>query len=292
MVYLENKNCSDFNIKIVKKIFDNIKKEIKENVSSLHNSISNDNKEFFENFEYKNLLEIVENVEKEEWLIEKSSNTKIYTGIGNIGVCYNGTPEITLYMILKALKTNNNITFLKEKNLHKTSEILIDIAKKVCKSNNYDVNFGVLKYEKISELCNDSLDFDMVIFINENQNYLEFLQNDKNVIKTICKNYGKIELYLDDKNLKDILLKMDDYVYKNNIELEIYKDEKIEDAVSKINTKINNDCAVIFTKDKEKAYYFIKHINAEKIFVNKNPEQDNKFWMKDEEFLVEKRVFI
>lgn len=289
---MKEEKCSEFNIKVVKKIFNDIKDKIKENVNILHNSINNDNEEFLEKFEYKNLLDIVENVEKEEWIIEKNDKTKIYSGGSNIGVCYNGVPEITLYSILKALKTNNNITFFEEKDIHKTSKLLVDFVKEICKLNGYIVKFDIIKYEKFSEVLKVFQDFNILIFVNEEFKYLEFLKNNKNGIKTIYSNYGTIELYLDDKNLKETLLKMDDYVYYNNMNLEIYKDENVEDVVFKINAKLSNNCAVIFTKDKGKAYYFIKHVNSEKIFVNKNPEKDNRFFIKDEELLMEKRIFI
>ncbi len=289
--YLE-KNHSQFNIAIAKQVVFNIEKIIKENVALFHNCIEQDNKEFFEKFEFSKLLNAIDRINKEEWVMQKNTKTEIYYGIGNIGVCHKCNSDIVLYLILKALKTNNNIVFFEEDNIHQTTKKLIDIVNKECEKVKYNMHVGVEKYNKISEFCNDIGNLNMIIFINESEKYLDFLVRNKFDMKIICSNYRTMDLYLDDKDLKDILLEIDDYVYKNDIELELYKNENVRDVVNRINIGRNNYCAVIFTKNKDDAYYFIRNVKAEKVFVNKNPSTEYEFELKDEELTICKRIYI
>ena len=101
-----------------------------------------------------------------------------------------------------------------------------------------------------------------------------------------------MSLYLDDKNLKDELLKMDEYVFNNNVELDLIKEIDVKEAVERINKNIDNYAAVIFTKDTKKAYYFIENVKAKQIFVNRNPDKDYVFEIDDEILTYLKRIFI
>lgn len=287
-----NKEQSKFNITIVKQLIINIEKRIKENVALFHNCIEQDNEKFFEKFEFSKLLTAVERINKESWIMEQNTKNKIYCGIGNIGVCHKCNADVILYLILKALKTNNNIVFFEGDDIHQTTQKLIDIANEESKKTKYKVNFEVVKYNKISEFSNDVNNFNMFIFINELDKYLDFLARNQNDMKIICSNYGTMDLYLDQKDLKDTLLQIDDYVYRNNIELELYKNESVREVVKKINIRRNNYCAVIFTKNKDDAYYFLENVKAEKVFVNRNPSTEYEFELSDKEVTICKRIYI
>lgn len=287
-----NKEQSKFNITIVKQIVVNIEERIKKDVAIFHNYIEQDNKNFFEKFQFSKLLTAIDRINEESWIMERNNKAKIYYGIGNIGVCHKCNADLVLYLMLKALKTENNIVFFEEDEIHKTTQKLIDIVKEECMKNKYKVNFEVLKYNKISEFSSNVSNFNMFIFVNELDKYLDFLARNQNDMKIICSNYGTMDLYLDQKDLKDTLLQIDDYVYKNNIELELYKNESVVDVVKKINVGRNNYCAVIFTKSKEDAYYFIENVKAEKVFVNKNPFTEYEFELSDEEVTICKRIYI
>ena len=96
----------------------------------------------------------------------------------------------------------------------------------------------------------------------------------------------------DYSNLKNTLLEIDNYVYDNNIELEVYKDKNVKEVVEQINIGKHNYCAVIFTKNKEDAYYFIKNVKAEKIFVNKKLSVEYEFELSDEDLTICKKIYI
>lgn len=287
-----NKEQRKFNITVAKQIVFDIEERIRKDVALFHNYIDQDNKKFLEKFQFSKLLDAMDRINKESWIMEENKKTKIYCGIGNIGVCHKCNADVVLYFILKALKTNNNIIFFEENEIHKTTQSLIDIANEECKKNKYSVNFEVVKYNKISEISSNVNNFNMFIFVNELDKYLDFIARNQNDMKIICSNYGTMDLFLDQKDLKDTLLQIDDYVYKNNIELELYKNESVIDVVKEINVSRNNYCAVIFTKSKEDAYYFIENVKAEKVFVNKNPAIEYEFELSDEEVTICKSIYI
>ena len=286
-----NEKFSEFNVKIVKDIILNIKNRIKENVGKIHMLIENDNKKYIERFEYTKILQAIEKINNEEWIMDKNTNECIYYGLGNIGVCLNGKPDLALYLALKALKTNNNIVIFEEE-LHETSQFLLNIINEECIKQNYNACFKIIKYNKITDFCNDIENFNMFIFINELQKYLDFSSRTKNKFRVLCSNFGTMDLYLEDKDLKDELISMDEFVNKNSIELEIYKGNSVKEVVNQINTGKHNYCAVIFTKKKEIAYYFVKNVQAEKIFVNKDPGLDYDFILEDREITQYKKIYI
>ena len=289
--FLEKK-FSVYNIKIVKKIFSDITDTIKENVLTLHNLIDQDNKKYFEKLEYSKLLKIIEKVENEDWLLLQNTKEYIYYGIGNIGVCYNGNSDLFLYLVLKALKTGNNIVFFEDNEIHQTSKFLLNMIDNICKKNKYVVCSKIIKYNKIADFSDNTSNFEMFIFINEQQKYFDFSARAQSGLKIICSNYGTMDLYLADKDLKDTLYEMDDYVYKNSIDVEIYKDENVESVVEKININKHNYCAAIFTKNMKDAYYFVRNVNAQKIFVNRNPAEDYEFYLSDENLTLHKQIYI
>ena len=280
---------NEFNIKTVKNLFYNIEKKIKENVGLFFECIEKDNNNLIERFDYSRIKKTIDRINSEEWIIEKNINANIYCGIGNIGACIKGKPDILLYLILKALKTNNNIVLFEEE-IHETSKMIVDIINKECEKIGYNKTVKLCKYNSITDIVDGK--FNIVIFINELQKYLDFSSRKQNVDKIIYSNYGTMDLYLEDKSMKEELIATDDFIYKNEIEIEIHKNKDIKEVVKNINICNHNYCAVIFTKNKEYAYYFIKNVKAEKIFVNKNPKNDYEFTLKDEELILDKEIFI
>lgn len=287
-----NNRTSKFDIKTVKKIFLDIENTIKNSVLALHNTVEKDNQKYLERYEIAKFLDVIERTKEEEWILSKNSSEVVYNGIGNIGVCYNGSPYIFLYLCLKALKTHNNIIFIEDDNIHQTTALLQEIIENACKKNNYNMNIKTTQYNQIANFIVDTNNIDTFIFINEQQKYLDYCARQQNDIKVIYSNYGTMDLFLADKQLKDRLIEMDEYVYENNIDLEIYKNDTVENIVKKINTRKNNYCAVIFTTNTKEAYYFLENVKAEKIFINRNPKSEYEFYLSDEKLTLKKEIYI
>lgn len=103
---------SKYNKNVVEKIINDVEEQLKRNVGALHLAISKDNSTYSETEGYSKLISTINNIRKEDWIMDKTSNTTVYEGIGNIAVVASCQPEICLYMLLKALKLTIMLCFL------------------------------------------------------------------------------------------------------------------------------------------------------------------------------------
>lgn len=282
---------SKYNIKLVNEIFDKIENQIKTSVGPLHMAVSEDNKEFSETQEYSNLINTINRAKEEDWIMKNNSKTLMYDGLGSIAAVTDDRSDVSLYLILKALKTHNNLVLFVNDKVHEVTKKLIEIVNKICKEDSYNTYIDYYEYKDFKEIYDYSEYFETVIFVSNIDKYFEYTDKvkDKNIIYS---SYGTMSLYLDDKNLKDELLSMDEYVFNNNIDLDLIKEVSVEEAVERINKNIDNYAAVIFTKDTKRAYYFIENVKAKQVFVNRNPDKDYIFEVDDRDFVYKKNIYI
>ena len=285
------KNQSKFSLKQAKEIFDKIENKMKKNVGQLHMAIANDNAEHSQTQEFSRLIDVITNAKKEVWIMDKNSATTMHEGVGSIAAIINDTSDVSLYLILKAIKTHNKIVLFVDGKIHEATKMLIEIINSVCNEEKYDTYIDYHEYGDFKEIYEYTDKFDIFVFINNLNNYIKFTEKTKHA-NVIYSSYGTMSLYLDDKNLESELLRMDEYVFNNNINLDLIRNGTVEEAVQKINSNLHNYCAVIFTKDTKKAYYFIENIKADKIFVNRNPDKDYVLHLDDDLFTTRKEIFI
>lgn len=280
-------NCN-FSLEKVKLIIDEIELNLKQNVGPVVNLINEDNSNFAEKTTLAKLLTAIEQVKSEEWILKKSSKKYVVQPVGNIGVVYDGNPYIFFYLCLKAIKTNNNITFFETREAHKIAKYIIDLVQKLTRNGGCKISINTIT--KIRDTSKFDESIDKLICIGNSKTYTE-LRNyiDKEIIYSA---YGTMSLYMDDKTLKDKLLEIDDYVFQNNISLELYTDESIDSVIDKINNCEEDFCSVIFTKDIDKASQFINKINSRMVFVNKNPFDEYKLKIDDCDLVKTKKIFI
>lgn len=282
---------SKYNIKLVNEIFDKIENQIKTSVGPLHMAVSEDNKEFSETQEYSNLINTINRAKEEDWIMKNNSKTLMYDGLGSIAAVTDDRSDVSLYLILKALKTHNNLVLFVNDKVHEVTKKLIEIVNKICKEDSYNTYIDYYEYKDFKEIYDYSDYFETIVFVSNIDKYFEYTDKvkDKNIIYS---SYGTMSLYLDDKNLKDELLSMDEYVFNNNIDLNLIKEVSVEEAVDRINKNIDNYAAVIFTKDTKRAYYFIENVKAKQVFVNRNPDKDYIFEVDDRDFIYKKNIYI
>ena len=282
---------SKYNIKLVNEIFDKIENQIKTSVGPLHMAVSEDNNEFSETQEYSNLINTINRAKEEDWIMKNNSKTLMYDGLGSIAAVTDDRSDVSLYLILKALKTHNNLVLFVNDKVHEVTKKLIEIVNKICKEDSYNTYIDYYEYKDFKEIYDYSDYFKTIVFVSNIDKYFEYTDKvkDKNIIYS---SYGTMSLYLDDKNLKDELLSMDEYVFNNNIDLDLIKEVSVEEAVDRINKNIDNYAAVIFTKDTKRAYYFIENVKAKQVFVNRNPDKDYIFEVADRDFVHKKSIYI
>ncbi len=287
----EEENKIKYNMSTVKNIITEVENKLKDLVLTLHQDINNDNERYIEKNDISKLLSIVKKIKSEKWIMSENSNNIMYCGIGNVGVSYNGRTDVFLYLALKALKTGNNIIFFEDEP-HQATLRIRNAIKEVCQKYQYST---YLEFEKYSDFIGNQSNLkklNMCIFVNEQQKYFDFCARINNGMKIICSNYGNMDIYIDDIQLKDRLSEMEDYLYQNDIDFELYNDKNVEDVVKKMNAKKHNYCTVIFTSNKQDAYYFLNNIDSEKIFINRNPKDDYDLIMPDDEFVKIKKVYM
>ena len=124
---LEEKQ-SRFNNTVVKNIFDKIENQIKSSVGPLHMAVSEDNKEFSETQEFTKLLDTIKRAKNERWVMDDNSKTVMNEGRGSIAAITNDITDVSLYLILKALKTNNKIVLFVEDKIHEVTKKIIEIV--------------------------------------------------------------------------------------------------------------------------------------------------------------------
>lgn len=286
----ENKVCSKFDLKKVKSILEQVEKSIKGNVGPMVSLINEDNKLFGESYSYTKLLEVIDRANKEPCFFEKRSKCLLVEGIGTLGVAYSGNPELLLYLSFKALKTNNNIIFFQKDDDRKINNYIINTINTVLEKNNYNAVIIIEKIDTYKDITKYEKYLNSIICIGEITEY----DNLKDVIKTniIYSAYGTLSLYMDDKELRNILLDMDEYIFKNNLILDLYKDEDVKDVIQKINEKGENFCSVIFTKDVKKASEFIENVDSQNVYINKNPFKNYNFYLDDSAIIKTKNIII
>lgn len=286
----ENNTCSKFDINKVKNIVEQIENTIKNNVGPIVNLINDDNKLFADNLTYSKLIETIERLKKELWYLEKKSKSLLIEGIGNLGVIYNGNTELLLYLSLKALKTHNNIVFFENDIGKKVNEYIIKIINNILEANNYKTIISIKYIENEKEVSDYQDYFNAFICIGQIDKFYKFKKNIKKDI--IYSAYGTLSLYMDNKELKNELLNMDEYIFKNNLYMDLYKDDDVKDVIEKINKKREDFCTVIFTKDIKKAYYFLENVDSQNVYINKNPFNNYEFYLDDIKIIKIKNIII
>lgn len=274
------------NLEKTKLIIEKIELNLKQNVGPVVKLINEDNDVFAEKVALSKLMYVIEQIKSEEWILGESSKKYVIEPIGNIGVVYDGNPYIFFYLCLKAIKTNNSITFFETRDSHKLANYIVELV------NNFSDGrlVNIIKIEKIKDIGKYEESIEKFICVGEHRLYEELRKSiDTEIIYSA---YGTMSLYMDDKTLKDKLLQIDDYVFENNISLELYTDEDTEEVINSINGSGETFCSVIFTKNVEKASHFVNKINSKMVFVNKNPFDEYKLEIDDSKLVKVKKIFI
>ena len=247
---------------ITKKILEYIEERIKANQKEIEDLIKIKKE--------KVIYEQIENVFKDE--NEKDIKYKNYKQmiinedkfifatllmpIGTIAVEAYDTIEVIRYFV-DAIKTRNGIAISDvEYDEQSVKFLVLEIIKEALKKFDIDENLiMIMPYEE----CFYSY-FDKVIYTYNKQGK-KLRQNGYEMKKTIDKKY----LYIENIELEEIALSDNEKEEK-----EILYGE-IQDVIEEI-SKFPSLSASIYTKDAEKAYYFINLANSENIFVNTSLE--------------------
>lgn len=274
--------------KDIEKIINEFENEFDKNIMDILDAINKDYKKYNLKISTEELREQIKEIKEQPIYITETVETNcIVDGIGNVVTIYNGKPNITLSMILNAIKTHNRMLLCAD-NKFETSEIIVRIMKNVLKNNNQsefiiDVNDGY------QEVFSNQEYIDKIIFIGSKYDYNNIRK--RVYVDTEYNGYGYITLFYDNDDCITSVQNMKMYALNNLIELEIYHGE-IQEDIEKINYLKLNDTVVIYSKDKNSIIKWIVEIKANKIYVNKNPLAKYKFEISQKSFIKNKKIML
>lgn len=256
-------------------IFDKIKNDLKQKNEILKEAFDLDKKEWEYSPKIEELISIIEYVKKQEYL-PVFSKEKIVDGFGKIALVTNQNPYIIFNFILSALYTNNEVEVILENKLLASNKVIIELIRKSLEELKYDSNIitfkEVINKEEIIEYQDN---YDLLYYMGNKQNYIEFIKRIH--IDSKFENFAEIYVYIDDKEFEKQFSKIDEFAYYNDIKV-YYFNTDFEKSIEKINKTNNvNKISIIFTKNIDKAYEFVKKIKSENIYINLENIEEFKY---------------
>ncbi len=277
----------------VKSIISDFYKEFTEKGEIIEKAIEEDFKVERIKLDYALMKKQIEEIMKIDIdIFNKNISGKIYTGIGKIGVMYDGCSYITLDLILKGLLTHNDIYLFSSDYMLATNTVLITLINDLIKKHKYEAVMKHLKArsELYREAYQNQNEFDELIFIGAKENFAKIKNDFK--IPVIFKEYGNIYIYAEaEEEFKKILSSIDRFAYDNNFNIEYLTGNNIDEIILKMNDLGENDIIGVFSKNSKIAYEVITKVKTKNIFINKNPF-DNYMFKFDEQFLIREKNLI
>ena len=271
-------------------LFEKIKKELLTGRKTIEKGFELDLKEWEIKIEFDKIISILESMKEKEYL-PLFTKEKIVDGLGKIGLVSNGNPYLIFEFILSCLYTNNKVRVVLTDKMLASNRVLIECIIKVLKKEKCDedtVSFiEVVSKDKVIGIQDE---FDVLYYFGNKEEYLNYTK--RLHIDSIFENFGEMYVYVDSKDFKEFLLEIDKFAYINEIKVNYYT-ESLEIVEKQVNNRNNiNKISVIFTKNIEKAYEFIKLIKTENVYININPCEYVSFSTKLNNLVYSKKIII
>lgn len=101
---------------------------------------------------------------------------------------------------------------------------------------------------------------------------LEKFEVDKNLIQLLPYEEVNEKEFNEYKENEKMYIYLENKDFENEVEKKYLVEGEIDEVIEKINQEGICKCAIIYTKDKEKAYKFINRVNGKNVFVNASIE--------------------
>ena len=274
----------------VVELLNQIQKDLKEKTKILQKAFDIDLEKWETKVEIEKLIQIIENVKKQEYL-PKFSKQEIVDGIGRIALVNFSNTYIMFNFILSCIYTNNKANIILENKNLASNKALIELIKKSFETFNYDSN--IIQYKEVTkkeEILLNQEEYDLIYYLGNKEEYLEFSKRIH--IDSKFENFGELYIYVDNNDFKNELINIDKFAYENEIKV-YYFNTDFEKTVNSINRYNNiNKISIIFTKDIEKAYEFVKKIKAEKIYINEEPREEFIYSINQNNLVFNKKIML
>lgn len=255
----------------VLELLNQIQKDLISKKQIIQKAIDIDYKKWEIKIDIDQLIKIIENIKKQKYL-PKFSKEEIIDGLGKIALVNVSNPYMIFSFILSCICTNNKLCIILEEKMLASNKSIIELIRKSFENLKYDSN--IVEYKEViskEEIIQEQNNYDLIYYLGNKEEYLNFSKRIH--VDSKFENFGEIYVYVDSDDFKEELLKIDKYAIKNELNVVYYK-SNLEESLNSINKCNNiNKVSIIFTKNIENAYEFIKKIKSEKIYINQNPEE-------------------
>jgi len=235
------------------KIILNIKNEIERNSNTINKLLQIDNKYCKMRINLQMLKNILDKLQNEK--IETQTEQKIL-------IRYNGNPCITLNLIVIAILTQNTLVLDCAGNMIGTNKFIIEMANDILKDFQKD--------EHVYLSNQNQEEVNKIICIDDINKYNSYLREKNSKAKFYSFNY--IDFYCDSEELEEITELIYSYAEENQIPIETYSELDVDEAIQMIESG-RGKSLVLLTNKKETKEKFEKRIQNKKIYINKNPFQ-------------------
>lgn len=270
-------------------LIEKIEKNLIKNKKNLQKAFDLDYKEWEIKISFEKLIELIAKIKEKEYL-PKFTKQEIVSGIGKIILITNQNPYLIFNFCLNAIYTNNYVDVMLEEKMLATNKVILEIIKKSLDELKLDSNIINHIESNKNEIISKQDDYDLLYYFGNKKEYIDFSKRIH--IDSKFENFGEIYVYIEDNIFEDILKEIDKFAYINEIKVNYFENE-LEKNIEQINKNNNiNKISVIFTKNIDNAYKFIKYIKSENVFINLNPIEFFKYDVDINKLVFKKKIYI
>lgn len=276
-------------LSIVKEILEEFKIQMSKK-ETFNQAIEIDEKHHPVHVSQEKILKIIDEFINIENLYVKYTPNIIIDGYGNLAVSYNGDPYTTLRLLLMAFRTHNNIVFFSKK-FYAINTKIVETLNMIANKKKYAEKIAMVEFDVIDGvIANLQTFFNKMIFVGDKRDYVQMKK--KFVIPTIYVGFGNVDVFIENKEFKDLLLDINEFARNNNIKINYYDDTQIEDTLTFINRFELTDCFVLLSKNTDLIYKFISELKAKNIYINKNPFDDYTLNISEKDLVYVKNIIM
>ncbi|MBR2290457.1 MAG: hypothetical protein IJ867_07795 [Clostridia bacterium] len=187
-----------------------------------------------------------------------------------------------------AFRTHNNIVFFSKK-YYAINTKIVETLNMIASKKGYAEKIAMVEFDVIDGvIANLQTFFHKMIFVGDKRDYVQMKK--KFVIPTIYAGFGNVDVFIESKEFKDLLLDINQFAHENNIKINYYDDTQIEDTLTFINRFELTDCFVLLSKNTDLIYKFISEVKAKNIYINKNPFENYKLNITEQDLTYKKNI--
>jgi hypothetical protein len=286
---ITNINTYRFKASIVKEILEEFRKQIAKE-EFFYQALQIDEKHHPVYVEHSRIMKIIDEfINMDEYVLKYTPNS-IRDGYGNIVVAYNGDPYATLRLLLMAIRTHNNIVFF-SKRYYAVNTELVETLNMICTKKQYADRIASVEYDVIDNaIYGYHHFFNFLIYIGDKRDFQPLKK--KISIPFLYSSYGTIDVFIENKDNKELLLEMDKFAKEHGIRINYYDNTSSDETLRFINKYDILDYFVVLSKNTDTIYKFMSELKAKNIYINKNPFENYKLAIREKEITYSKNIIM